>query len=138
MIVDSLRCDRTTTASRGLFVADIPGPTVARQGRPRGIPSGPPPRRPGRRVRLIALVPARDEMAELPGLIANLAPHVDGIVALDDGSVDGSGDWLAARPEVLEVVRVERGPWDEPRNHRLLIETGLRHGADWFLSIDAD
>lgn len=77
-------------------------------------------------------------MAELPGLVANLAPHVDGIVALDDGSSDGTGAWLAARPEVLEVLHVERGAWDEPRNHRLLVAAGLRHGADWFLSIDAD
>jgi hypothetical protein len=106
--------------------------------RARAVPSGPPPRRPARRVRLLALLAVRDEMAELPGLLANLAPHVDGIVALDDGSVDGSGDWLAARPEVLEVLRVERGPWDEPRNHRLLVEAGVRHRADWLLSIDAD
>lgn len=89
-------------------------------------------------MRLIALLAARDELAELPGLLANLAPHVDGVVALDDGSLDGTGRWLAARPEVLEVLHVERGPWDEPRNHRLLVEAGLRHGADWFLSIDAD
>jgi hypothetical protein len=119
-------------------VADIPAPTVARQRRPPAIPSAPPPGRPGRRVRLLALLSVRDELAELPGLIANLAPHVDGIVALDDGSLDGTGAWLAARPEVLEVLRVERGPYDEPRNNRLLVTAGLRHGADWFLSIDAD
>jgi hypothetical protein len=89
-------------------------------------------------VRLLALISVRDELAELPGLIANLAPHVDGIVALDDGSLDGTGAWLAARPEVLEVLHVARGPYDEPRNHRLLVAAGLRHGADWFLSIDAD
>lgn len=77
-------------------------------------------------------------MAELPGLIANLAPHVDGIVALDDGSLDGSGAWLASQPPVLEVLTVDRGPWDEPRNHRRLVEAGVRHGADWVLAVDAD
>jgi hypothetical protein len=111
---------------------------VARQGIRPAIPSGPAIGRPRRRVRLLALLPVRDALAELPGLIANLAPHVDGIVALDDGSLDGSGAWLAEQPEVLEVLRVERGPYDEPRNHRLLVAAGLRHGADWFLSIDAD
>jgi glycosyltransferase involved in cell wall biosynthesis len=89
-------------------------------------------------VRLLALVAARDERSELPGLIANLAPHVDGIVALDDGSVDGTGAWLEQQPAVLEVLQVDRGPWDEPRNHRLLVAAGVRHGADWLLSIDAD
>jgi hypothetical protein len=119
-------------------MADSSGPKVARQIKQLAIPSGPPPWRPARRVRLLALLAARDERDELPGLVANLAPHVDGIVALDDGSLDGTGAWLAARPEVLEVLRVERGPWDEPRNHRLLVEAGVRHGADWLLSIDAD
>jgi glycosyltransferase involved in cell wall biosynthesis len=89
-------------------------------------------------VRLLALLSLRDEIDELPGLIANLAAHVDGIVALDDGSLDGSGEWLETRSEVLEVLHVERGPYDEPRNHRLLVAAGLRHGADWLLSIDAD
>jgi len=89
-------------------------------------------------VRLLALLSARDELAELPGLAENLGPHVDGIVALDDGSRDGTAAWLGARPEVLEVLHVERGPYDELRNHRLLVAAGLRHGADWFLSIDAD
>lgn len=89
-------------------------------------------------MRLLALLCVRDELVELPDLIANLAPHVDGIVALDDGSLDGTGAWLATRPEVLELLHVERGPYDEPRNHRLLVEAGLRHGADWLLSIDAD
>jgi glycosyltransferase involved in cell wall biosynthesis len=89
-------------------------------------------------VRLVALLAARDELAELPSLIANLAGHVDGIVALDDGSRDGTGEWLANQPRVLEVLRVDRGAYDEPRNHRLLVAAGLRHRADWFLSIDAD
>jgi glycosyltransferase involved in cell wall biosynthesis len=102
------------------------------------IPSGPPPRRPSRRVRLLALVCVRDERDQVPGLVANLAPHVDGLLVLDDGSVDGTGEWLAAQPSVLEVLRVERGPWNEPRNHRLLVAAGVRHGADWLLSIDAD
>lgn len=111
---------------------------MAREIRYPPIPSGAPPRKPRRRVRLLALLAARDELEELPGLFANLAPHVDGVIALDDGSVDGTGDWLAARPEVLELLRVERGEWDEPRNHRMLVDAGVRHGADWLLSIDAD
>jgi hypothetical protein len=91
-------------------------------------------------VRLLALLAVRDEMAHLPGLLANVGPHVDGIVALDDGSSDGSGSWLEAREEVLEVLRpaAPRDGWDEPGNHRLLVEAGLRHGADWLLAIDAD
>ncbi len=89
-------------------------------------------------MRLLALTFVRDEIEELPGLVANLAPHVDGIVALDDGSNDGTGEWLAAQPSVLEVLHVPRGALDEARNHRMLVAAGLRHRAEWFLSIDAD
>jgi hypothetical protein len=93
-----------------------------------------------RRVRLLALVAVRDEMRYLPDFIANVAPQVDGTIALDDGSTDGSGDFLASRPEVLELVRASPGRtgWDEPENHRKLIEAGRRHGAEWLLAIDAD
>lgn len=111
---------------------------MRRHARRPAIPSGPPPRRPRRRVRLIATTFVRDEIDELPGFVANVAPHVDGIVALDDGSLDATGEWLEARPEVLEVLRVPRGPLDEARNHRLLVAAAVRHGAQWMLSIDAD
>lgn len=93
-----------------------------------------------RRIRLLALLSARNEMRFLPGLMANLAPHVDGIVALDDGSSDGTGEYLDGRPEVVELLRSgpTRAGWDEVGNHRALLAAALRHGADWVLCIDAD
>jgi hypothetical protein len=64
-------------------------------------------------------------MRFLPGFVRNVGPQVDGIVALDDGSTDGTGDYLASRPEVIELIRVppERPAWDEPGNHRRLVES---------------
>jgi glycosyltransferase involved in cell wall biosynthesis len=95
---------------------------------------------PRRRTRLLAILQARDEMRWLPDFIASLAPEIDGIVALDDGSTDGTAEWLAERPEVLELIRVppERPEWDEMGNHRRLVEAALRHGAKWLLMVDAD
>jgi hypothetical protein len=97
--------------------------------------------RPGeRRVRLLALVAVRNEMAFLPGFLANVAPHVDGIVALDDGSTDGSPDLLRSAPSVLEVLRVpaNRPSWDEVGNFKELHKAALRHGAEWIIALDAD
>jgi hypothetical protein len=89
---------------------------------------------------LVALLACRNEMRFLPGYLANVAPNVDGIVALDDGSTDGSHELLQSSPEVLEVLRVppDRPRWDEVGNHRRLVAAALRHRADWLVCVDAD
>lgn len=93
-----------------------------------------------KRVRLLALVAVRNEMNHLPGFIANVSPHVDGIVALDDGSTDGSGAFLRSQPGVLEVLSVpaDRPNWDEVGNFQRLHAAALRHGAEWIVAMDAD
>ncbi|HEX6202808.1 MAG TPA: glycosyltransferase family 2 protein [Thermoanaerobaculia bacterium] len=91
--------------------------------------------------RLLALLACRDETRYLPGWLANVTPHVDGVVALDDGSTDGSAELLAAQPAVVELIRRPPGDpeaWDDAANHRLLVEAAWEHPADWLLAVDAD
>jgi hypothetical protein len=88
---------------------------------------------------LIALLQARNEQRFLPGWLENVGSCVDGIVALDDGSTDATADILRAHPKVLELLSNPPGrPWDERGNQMALIQAGRRHGASWFLCIDAD
>jgi glycosyltransferase involved in cell wall biosynthesis len=79
-------------------------------------------------------------MRHLPGFLRNVAPHVDAIIALDDGSSDGSAEHLARHRSVIEVLRNphDRPAWDEVGNHRALVAAALRHGAEWILCVDAD
>lgn len=104
------------------------------------VPSwGPPWTRP-RRTKLVALLAVRNGMRYLPGLLRNVAPQVDGIVALDDGSSDGSAELLAGHEALIELLQnpTDRPEWDEVGNHRALIQAALRHCAEWVVCVDAD
>lgn len=94
-----------------------------------------------RRPRMLAMLTCRNERRHLDDYLANVAPQFDGLVALDDGSSDGTGEILARHPAVLEVLRiVPRTPhrWNGVRHRRLLVDAAARHGADWVLALDAD
>lgn len=90
-------------------------------------------------MKLIALLQARNEQRFLPGWVENVALAVDGIVALDDGSTDATADLLRAHPKTIQLLQNPPGAdWDERRNQMALLRAGRRHGADWFLIVDAD
>ena len=74
----------------------------------------------------------------MPGWLESIAPMVDCIVALDDGSEDGTGDLLAAHPKVAQLLRNPPGlPWDERGNQVRLVKAARSFG-EWAIAIDAD
>jgi 2',3'-cyclic-nucleotide 2'-phosphodiesterase (5'-nucleotidase family) len=82
-------------------------------------------------MRLLALLHFRDEAGALPGYFANIAPQVDGIVALDHGSIDGASELAGGEPKLVELLRRPRdAPFDQGLQQRLLTQAGIRNGAD--------
>lgn len=91
--------------------------------------------------RVIALLSFHNEMEYVSDYLSNVSAQVDGIVALDDGSTDGSGDVVAAHPAVLELIRVApRVPhvWDESAYRSALIGAAAKYRPDWLIGLDAD
>jgi glycosyltransferase involved in cell wall biosynthesis len=90
-------------------------------------------------MKIIGLLQARNEERFIRGWLENIAPAVDGIVALDDGSTDETCKIISAHPKTLEVIRRPAGmEWNEYINQVSLIKAGRRYGAEWFLCLDAD
>lgn len=92
-------------------------------------------------MNIFCLLAVRDEERYLPGFLHHIRDHVDGILALDDCSIDGTADILKNEPRVISILQGERrGPphANEANNrHRLLVEAA-RLNARWLLCADAD
>jgi glycosyltransferase involved in cell wall biosynthesis len=87
---------------------------------------------------LVALLQARNEERRLPGWLASIGPAVDAIVALDDGSQDGTAELLSRHPKVVRLLRNPPGkPWDERWNQVALVKAAREYG-DWAMAVDAD
>lgn len=93
-------------------------------------------------MKVFCAIALRNEARFLPGFLHHIRDHVDGIVALDDGSSDATTTILATEPKVLALLRdTDAGhaahAHETANRYRLFLEA-QRLGADWVLCADAD
>ena len=92
-------------------------------------------------MRIIGLVPGRNESQRLAFCLRALARYTDAIVYLDDFSEDDSVkvvESLAAECRVERILRKDRWYRDEPGDRNRLLDAGREIGGTHFIAVDAD
>ena len=91
---------------------------------------------------LVCLLPARNAERDLPGFLSCVEHFCDAIVALDDGSTDGTGGILGEHPLVTTVLRNEKREtyreWNDAENRNRLLVAAHSLDPEWMISLDAD
>ncbi|HWW43779.1 MAG TPA: glycosyltransferase, partial [Acidimicrobiia bacterium] len=121
--------------------ARAPGAPVLPRPTDLDVPPRPVPARFGR-GKVVCLLPAHNAAAYLEGWFESVASFADAVVALDDGSTDGTGDLLEANPLVELVLRnpprAGYQGWHDSTNRNRLLQAAASLDPDWIIFIDAD
>jgi glycosyltransferase involved in cell wall biosynthesis len=93
-------------------------------------------------ARLTLLLPVRNAADTLDSWLVDAAGVADEVIALDDGSTDGTLHILRAHPIVTTVltnpVRDTYLGWDDRENRQRLIDAALTGDPSWLMFLDAD
>lgn len=91
------------------------------------------------RKKLVANVWIKNEIQLIDSFLERTSEIVDEIVALDNGSTDGTYEVLKAHPKVTVLFRDPPGtPVFEKRMRNRLLDTARERAADWVLILDTD
>ncbi len=87
---------------------------------------------------ITASLRVKNEEANLPRCLENLARFCDHIVAYDDGSTDRTVEILRSHPKVRHVVVMDKGYYHESHDYGIAMALATLTNPDWILRIDAD
>lgn len=90
-------------------------------------------------MKIITLLPFKNEEKNLPSFLSNVLPACDEIIAVDDGSTDNGSSILreAGAHVYKREIEVKSG-WPELIMREELLELGRKHGGTHFVVLDAD
>src|SRR5687768_13417818 len=86
--------------------------------------------------KLVIMLRVKDGMLFVHEWLERFEKLVDEIVALDNGSTDGTYEVLKAHPKVVDIVRTEG--YNEGRDKNLLYSMMRKRNPDWCLWLDVD
>jgi glycosyltransferase involved in cell wall biosynthesis len=91
-------------------------------------------------MKIIALLPFRNESWILPTYLKNVLPIVDEVIAIDDYSTDGGKEILEKESKVKVYSNNEtlKSGWAEFNIRQKLLELGREAGGTHFVCLDAD
>src|SRR5262245_54291685 len=93
-------------------------------------------------IELVCLVPVRNAADDLPGWFESVERFADAVIALDDGSTDGTGGILSGHPLVRRLltnpVRHSYQGWDDGANRSRLLSATAELSPGWVVWLDAD
>lgn len=91
---------------------------------------------------IACLIPVRNAEDDLPGCLESARRFADFVVALDDGSTDGTRALLDAsnlvRRTLSNPVRGSYSGWNDSANRQRLLDEAGELGAEWIVFLDAD
>lgn len=91
---------------------------------------------------IVALLPVRNGLEDLPGWLSVAADWCDAVVALDDGSTDGTAAVLEEHDLVQILLRRPPRPtaagWDDGANRDLLLQAAAALRPAWIVQVDVD
>jgi len=91
-------------------------------------------------MKIIALLPFKNEARFLPSFVSGVRPLVDQIIAMDDNSTDSGADILRSAGATVLDWNSERpkSGWAELGIRQRLLELGREAGGTHFVVLDAD
>ena len=94
-----------------------------------------------REVKIVGLVPVRNEEVLIANCLRALVPYTDAIIVLDDVSTDNTLNVVKSLMDECHIARIiEKKEWvrNERADRQVLLDAGRQIGGTHFIIIDAD